>query len=78
MGAVVEKFSSAEVFERDGWVCGICDEAIERELSHPDPRSCSLDHIIPLSLGGEHSQANTRAAHLDCNVRRGNRMEAAA
>jgi 5-methylcytosine-specific restriction endonuclease McrA len=30
----------------------------------------SLDHVIPLSLGGDHSMANTQAAHLDCNTRK--------
>ena len=36
--------------------------------------SVSLDHIVPLSLLGPHSRANTRAAHLSCNVARGNRV----
>lgn len=72
-GATVEVFSHLEVFERDGWVCGICDQEVDRELAYPDPASVSLDHVVPLSLGGEHSRANTRPAHLRCNVLRGNR-----
>jgi 5-methylcytosine-specific restriction endonuclease McrA len=27
--------------------------------------------VIPLSLGGHHTQANSRIAHWICNVRRG-------
>jgi 5-methylcytosine-specific restriction endonuclease McrA len=76
VGATVERFTAQEIYERDAWVCGICDQPIDRTLKHPDPNSVSLDHIQPLSLGGEHSRANTRAAHLGCNVRRGNRVAA--
>lgn len=72
-GASAEKFTNAEAYERDNWTCGICDKSIDRELAYPDPMSVSLDHIVPLSLGGEHSLANTRASHLTCNVKRGNR-----
>lgn len=71
VGARVESFTHAEVYERDGWVCGICAEPVDRALVYPDPLSPSLDHVVPLSLGGEHSRANTRLAHLSCNVKRG-------
>jgi len=27
----------------------------------------SLDHVIPLSKGGEHSMSNARLAHTYCN-----------
>lgn len=70
-GATVERFSHAEVFERDNWTCGICAEPVDRDLRFPDPMSVSLDHIVPLALGGDHSRANTQCAHLTCNVRKG-------
>jgi hypothetical protein len=69
--AVVERFAAEEIYERDGWVCGICDQAIDPSLRHPDPQSASLDHIRPLIAGGEHSRDNTQAAHLVCNLRKG-------
>lgn len=59
---------------RDGWICGICDTAVDPSAKYPDPMSASLDHIEPLSLGGDHTYANTRIAHLTCNVRRSNRV----
>jgi hypothetical protein len=68
-----EKFSSAEIFERDGWKCGICRRRISKRLQHPHPRSASLDHVVPLSQGGNHLRSNARAAHLRCNISRGNR-----
>lgn len=73
--ATVERFDPVEVFERDGWVCGLCGEPIERSLAWPDPASVSLDHVLPLAAGGEHSRANTQAAHWICNVRKGPRID---
>lgn len=70
-GATVEAFSHVEVFERDNWTCGICGESVDPELKWPDPLSVSLDHVVPLALGGDHSRANTQCSHLTCNVRKG-------
>ncbi|MFY1686497.1 HNH endonuclease [Plantactinospora sp. WMMB782] len=66
----VEKFSASEIFERDGWRCGICGAKIRRSLAHPHPMSVSLDHKVPLSKGGAHTRANCQAAHLRCNLRK--------
>ncbi len=66
-----ERFDPREVFERDGWVCGLCFSAIDPDLRWPDPLSASLDHVLPLVAGGEHTRANTQAAHLQCNIRKG-------
>lgn len=74
--AFVEDFTREEIFERDGWTCGLCAEPIDQDLSYPDPMSASLDHVIPLALGGEHSRANAQAAHLSCNSRKGARVAA--
>lgn len=73
-GARVGKpFTRKEIFDRDAWRCGFCGEAIDPALKWPDPGSVSLDHIVPLIHGGEHSRENTRAAHLGCNSADGNR-----
>ena len=73
-GAMREIFDPAEVYERDDWVCQICRTAIDRSAKARTPLSASLDHIIPLSRGGEHSRANTQCAHLRCNVKKGTRV----
>lgn len=67
-----------EVYGRDGWRCGLCGEPIDSSVKWPDPLSASLDHILPLSKGGHHIPENVQAAHLSCNVRKGNRVEADA
>lgn len=74
-GAAAERIVPLEVFERDGWLCGICSDVVDPERAYPDPLSPSLDHILPLSMGGAHSLANTQLAHLGCNVRKGARVD---
>lgn len=69
-GARVEDFTSTEVYERDNWICGICSEPIPRDVVWPDLRSPSVDHVVPLSRGGEHSMRNVQASHLSCNSRK--------
>lgn len=71
-GSDCESFSPREVFERDGWMCGICGDLVDPDLKWPDTASASLDHIVPLSKGGPHSRGNTRCSHLHCNTSRGN------
>lgn len=73
-GATVEVFVYSEVFERDGWTCMVCSAPIDRELKYPHPLSVSLDHIIPVARGGEHSRRNAQAAHLVCNSRKNDSM----
>lgn len=63
-----------EIFERDGWVCGVCGDAIDPTLVRPDMRSVSLDHIVPLARGGDHVPENCQAAHLGCNISKGCRV----
>lgn len=61
------------VFVRDRWLCWLCGGKVQRGRRHPHPASPTLDHVVPLSLGGDHSYSNVRLAHFICNSRRGNR-----
>lgn len=63
----------SDVFRRDGWVCGICSSPIDPALAWPDPMSASLDHVMPISRGGDHGMDNCQASHLTCNLRKGAR-----
>lgn len=71
-----EVFEDLEIFERDHWVCGLCGEPVGRMLRWPDPQSPSLDHILPLSRGGHHIRVNCQLAHLQCNLKKNNKMPA--
>jgi len=72
--AFVENVDRIAVFARDGWVCQRCGITCSAETQWPDPTFPSLDHIIPLSKGGEHSYANTQLLCLQCNLRKGNKV----
>ena len=62
-----EKFLPTDIFHRDGWICQICGKKVDREARAPHPKSPVLDHILPLSKGGEHTRKNVQLAHFMCN-----------
>jgi len=70
----VEDVSLDVLYKRDQGECGVC----HRKVMKPGglkrgPLMASIDHIVPISEGGEHSYANTRLTHYRCNLRRSNR-----
>jgi len=69
--ARLEDFDRLEIFERDHWICQICNRPVDREKPWRKPTSPSLDHIVPVARGGEHSRANAQTACLRCNMRKG-------
>ncbi len=69
-GARHEPIDKIKVFERDGWVCQICYEPVDRRAKWPHPRSASLDHIIPFAAGGDHTYDNVQCSHWECNGRK--------
>jgi HNH endonuclease len=71
-GAVVENVNPIEVFERDGWRCQLCGVKTPRKLRGTyDDMAPELDHILPISKGGEHSYINTQCACRKCNGLKG-------
>lgn len=66
-GADYETINVDKLFNDSEWVCGICNESVDKYLPYPNPESASLDHIIPLSKGGTHTLKNVQLAHLGCN-----------
>ena len=70
--ARVDNVDPFEVFKRDGWKCRACGVATPRSLRGKNvDRSPELDHIMPLSLGGEHSYRNTQCLCRMCNQAKG-------
>lgn len=57
----------ADIRERDGGLCGICGQPVMESEQ-------SLDHIIPISLGGTHEPANVQLAHRVCNSQKGTKV----
>lgn len=65
--AFVERVRRDVLAKRDDWKCGICGDEVTRA-------DWTVDHVIPLAKGGEHSYANTQIAHRICNIRKGTKM----
>jgi 5-methylcytosine-specific restriction endonuclease McrA len=67
-GATVELVIPFRVFERDKWRCQLCKRKTPKsKRGSYDDDAPELDHIIPLSKGGEHSYRNTQCACRRCN-----------
>lgn len=65
------------LIERDGGRCQVSDCCFTSRkvatLGTRGPRQPSIDHIIPLSKGGEHALHNVQLAHYRCNLTKNNR-----
>lgn len=72
-GVFVESVDVRVLAERDRRICHLCGRKVSMRLAYPDPMSPSIDHIVPLVEGGEHSYANTALAHISCNWSKGTR-----
>lgn len=73
--AFVESVSINVLLTRDAYLCGICGGDIPEGLPYGDPLYPHIDHIVPLSKGGEHSYVNTQPAHASCNVQKGDKVD---
>lgn len=62
-----DQIDPVELFEMHGWKCHICGDQIEPHRRCPDLLAATIDHIMPLSLGGTHTWDNVAPAHGLCN-----------
>lgn len=65
-----------DLASRDGKRCHICNRKIDLSLSGTAKWGPTIDHILPVSLGGTNEPNNLALAHRCCNSRRGNREPA--
>lgn len=47
--------------------CHICGDDIDYDSHHLDPRSFTIDHVIPVARGGADELDNLAPAHRACN-----------
>ena len=64
--AFVEAVDPQRVWDRDICICGLCGQWV----GPPGSEDFTLDHLIPLALGGTHEYRNVHAAHRACNQRK--------
>ncbi len=70
--SIVEIVEPLEIFNRDRWVCQICFRPVKPKSLDPyDPNRVTLDHRLPIALGGAHTFTNLQTAHLNCNISKG-------
>jgi 5-methylcytosine-specific restriction endonuclease McrA len=74
-GVAWERIRHRDIYERDGWICGICGGQVDSSLKYPDPKSASLDHIVPFVRGGSHLVSNVRCSHFGCNLAKGRALD---
>lgn len=75
-GAPYSPVSRKMILDRDGWTCQLCGVDLlfrytRIEAGGVDPRSPTIDHIIPLARGPEgpgHVESNCQAACWRCNT----------
>lgn len=71
--AFVADVNRGRVFEADGYRCHLCGLLTERDKKVPHPKAPTIDHVIPLHVGGTHEPSNCRTAHFRCNHLKGAR-----
>lgn len=63
----IESIRREVVFGRDSGVCYLCKLPVNPDAWH-------LDHIIPLTRGGNHTYDNVAVSHPECNCRKYNKL----
>lgn len=62
---VVVRYSKSNVFLRDQYTCQYCGAELTKS-------ECTLDHVLPVSLGGKNTFENSVCACIKCNSSKGN------
>jgi len=58
-------------------VCAICGKPVDFSIPYPDPMCATVDHIIPIAMGGHPSDLdNLQLAHFKCNRLKGQDLNA--
>ena len=70
------RLSADALIERDGNLCRLCNTEIDLSLARNSRFGATIDHIVPLSLGGSDDIENMQLAHWICNIKKGNRVDA--
>lgn len=55
------------LYERDKGICGICGLPVHEDKFVDNSWGGTVDHIIPVSVGGAHGMSNCQLAHRICN-----------
>lgn len=70
----IEPYLDRDIFTRDGWICQLCFDSVDASIPRNRRYGATIDHVIPISKGGEDSPGNVQLAHWICNVRKNDRI----
>lgn len=79
MNAASEKYTTQDVLNFYGNICHICnitiDLSLPRKVGHENwQMGLQLDHVIPISKGGNDSLDNVRPSHGICNKKKSDKI----
>ena len=78
-GVEYERFPKSLIYERDNYICQLCKGPVLRAARYRrrdgkiHMKSPTIDHIVPISRGGDHKPHNCQTACFKCNSKKGNR-----
>lgn len=72
-GGASEPYTLAEIAERDRSRCALCGGRVAMKQVVPHPKAPTIDHVVPVSEGGDDTRANVQLAHFRCNSVKGPR-----
>lgn len=72
-GRPSEPYTTAEIAARDRFRCRLCGGRVAMKQAVPHPKAPTIDHVVPVSEGGDDTRANVQLAHFVCNSVKGPR-----
>ena len=61
--AICRPFTRAAIYARDRGICWLCHKKVALG-------DVSMDHMVPISMRGDHTPENVKLAHKSCNYSR--------
>jgi 5-methylcytosine-specific restriction endonuclease McrA len=74
LGVERDEYTLTEIAARDQKICGLCGKPVNMLLSGMDMDGPTIDHVVPLSKGGNDTRSNVQLAHRSCNLRKNNKI----
>ncbi|MFD6684172.1 HNH endonuclease, partial [Micromonospora parva] len=65
-GGASEPYTLSEIAERDRGRCKLCGGRVAMGQKVPHPKAPTIDHVVPVSEGGDDTRANVQLAHFLC------------
>jgi hypothetical protein len=78
-GAKVSYYTREHIFKRDGYDCYLCNRPVDLQANPVQGQPNwelypHVEHVIPLSKGGDDTLDNVKIAHAICNINKGTRL----